>query len=102
MTHHFKTWLRWHDSTGAELEAQVWVTYSRHKGHPGDRIDPPEPDSVDIDAITDVDDPEQSIPKNFYDDDCLLQECFEHWNNDEIEAAEWREQSRRDALMEGF
>lgn len=102
MGHRFKTWIRWHDSTGGECEAKVWVTYSRHKGHPGDQIDPPEPDSVDIDDITDADDAGRSIPHSFYDDDCLKHECFEHWTNDEIEAADWREQSRRDQLMEGF
>ena len=102
MGHRFKTTLFWHNSKGGECEAKVWVTYSRIKGSAGDRIDPPEPDDVDIEDITAIDGDTCAIPDSFYEDDCLKQECFEHWTNDDIEAAEWREQSRRDALMGGF
>lgn len=102
MDHKFKTVVIWHDSRGSEREASVIVTYCRHKGFAGDRIDPPEPDNVEIVDIIDEANPGDRLPDHIFQDDALIQECFDHWNNDEIEAAEWREQSRRDSLMGGF
>lgn len=98
----FTTTLIWHDSTGNECEAAVRVTYVGRKGFAGDQVDPPEPASVDIVSIVSTADPRDQIPDRLREDDALIDECFEHWTNDEIEAAESREQSRRDALMEGF
>lgn len=102
MAHRFKTHLRWHDSRGSECEAEVFVTYARVRGYAGGMTSPPEPDDVDIEDITVVGDPGADVPSSFYDDDLLKLECFQDWTNDEEEAAEWREQSRRDRLMEGF
>lgn len=102
MTRTFKTSLMWHDSRGGECEAQVFVTYVGTKGFAGDRTDPPEPASVEIVKIVDANDPSAGIPERFLEDEDLIAECFEDWKAEEIEAAEWREQSRRDQLMEGF
>lgn len=100
----FKTSIRWHNSTGGECEADVVVIYERHKGYAGDRIDPPEADSVEIISVKyaapDAEAP--TIPASFSEDDDLIAECMEDWALDEIEAAEWRAQSRYDQSMEGF
>ena len=95
------TSIMWHDSRGSEVEADVRVIYSRRKGFRGDHIDPPEPSSVEIVEIQCAD-KSVTIPEHFYEDEALLAECMEDWASEEIEAAEWREQSRRDRLMEGF
>jgi hypothetical protein len=102
MERSFTTNLMWHDSRGGECEATVRVTYVGTKGFAGDRIDPPEPASIEIVKIVRVADPRDSIPDHFTQDGDLIAECFEDWKADEIEAAEWREQSRRDQLMGRF
>lgn len=102
MTRTFKTSLIWHDSRGSECEAEVQVTYVGHKGFAGDLTDPPQGATVEITKIVDIANPSDPIPDRFFEDEDLLQECFEDWESDEIEAAEWREQSRRDRMMEGF
>ena len=84
-----------------ETDYDVGVIYSRSKGFRGDHIDPPEPSSVEIVEIQCAD-KSVNIPGHFYDDEALLAECMEDWASEEIEAAEWRAQSRRDRLMEGF
>lgn len=100
----FKTSIMWHDSRGSEIEADVIVIYERTKGYAGDRIDPPEADSVEIISVKHaVADPEApTIPASFDEDEGLIAECLEDWALDEIEAQEWRAQSRYDQSMEGF
>ncbi len=97
----FTTSIMWHDSTGGEVEARVRVTYSRFKGFAGDWTDPPEPAAVEIVSIFPLDSTDP-VPDHFLTDESLIEECLEDWANEEVEAAEWREQSRRDSLMGGF
>ena len=96
----FATSLCWEDANGDEIEADVRVLYSRDKGFAGDHIDPPEPASIEIISITPAD-PTVIVPTRFETDDDLIAECMADWAAEEIEAAEWRAQSRRDQLMEG-
>ncbi|WP_347271878.1 hypothetical protein [Rhizorhabdus histidinilytica] len=102
MNNQFKTTLIWHDSRGGECEAECRVTYRGIKGFAGDLTDPPEPDSIEIISIVDVANPKDAVPDHFFEQEELIAECMEDWAASEIEAAEWREQSRRDQLMGGF
>lgn len=96
---YLKTSIAWIEG-GEEREAYVGVRYSGHKGFPGSYIDPPEPASVEIDDVKVLEgDP---LPADWEPSDDLLAECLQDWHEEAIEAAEWREQSRRDQLMEGF
>lgn len=95
------TTLAWEDANGDEISADVRVIYGRDKGYRGDLTSPPEEASVWIDEILPAD-KSIAIPERFFEDDDLIAECMEDWADDEIAAAEWREQSRRDRLMEGF
>lgn len=92
--------LLWHDSRGGEVETRVRVVYSRHAGFKGDMTDPPEAASVEIVSITSepggID-----VPAHFMDDEDLLAECLADWAEDDVRAAEWRAQSRRDDLLMG-
>lgn len=96
-----KTHLMWHDSRGSEVEVDVRVIYSRDKGYKGSYYQPAEPSSVEIVDIQCAD-KSVTVPDHFYEDEALLAECMEDWASEEADAAEWREQSRRDRLMEGF
>lgn len=84
-----------------ETDYDVRVIYSRDKGYKGSYYQPAEPSSVEIVEIQCAD-KSVTIPEHFYEDEALLAECMEDWASEEIEAAEWRAQSRRDQLMEGF
>lgn len=97
----FKTSLLWHDSRGSEIEADVRVTYSRHAGYKGDYYQPPEEASVEIVEIQPAD-KSITVPEHFFEDEALVAECLQDWDNDEADAEEWRAQSRRDRLMGGF
>lgn len=103
MTHRgsFSTGIIWHDSVGREIEADVRVTYVGSPGSPQTMTDPGYPAEVEIIDIV-PNDKSITVPEAFYEDDGLVDECFEDWRNDEEDAAEWRAQSRRDQLMEGF
>ena len=92
--------LLWHDSRGAEIETRVRVVYSRYKGFAGDRTDPPEDASVEIISIT-SEPAGVDIPAHFFEDEDLLAECLQDWAEDDVEAAEWRAQCRRDDLLMG-
>lgn len=96
----FTTSLVWEDADGNEIEADVRVLYSRDKGYAGDSIDPPEPSSVEIISITPADQT-LKVPARFETDDELIAECMADWAAEEIEAAEWRAQARRDDLLMG-
>lgn len=96
----FTTSITLEDELG-ETDYDVRVIYSRSKGFRGDRIDPPEPASVEIVSIEPAD-KSITIPTHFYEDDGLLAECMEDWAIEEADAEEWRAQSARDRLMEGF
>jgi hypothetical protein len=89
------------DDELGETEYDVRVLYQYDKGYKGDYYHPPEPDSVEIIKITPADSG-FIVPEHFYEDDGLIAECLADAANEAVEAAEWREQSRRDALMEGF
>lgn len=69
-----------------ETEVEVAVTYTFHKGWKGDRTDPPEPDSVEIQSVT------PDIP----DWDTLVEECFDDHANYLADAAEYRWRMARD------
>lgn len=84
-----------------ETEYDVRVVYQYDKGYRGDYYQPPEPDSVEIITITPAD-AALTVPEHFYEDDGLIAECFADAASEAAEAAEWRAQSRRDAMMGGF
>lgn len=103
MSHKFKTTVMWHDSAGNECEAEVSVAYERHKGYKGDRIDPPEDDSVEIIEIKQTiaeGDEYRPLPAHLMDDDALLAECKQHWIDDEIAGEEYRAEQRAEMLRE--
>ncbi|WP_159975814.1 MULTISPECIES: hypothetical protein [unclassified Novosphingobium] len=94
----------WHDSVGNEVEAEVRVTYTAHRGHAGTMIDPPEPASVEIVSIVPVD-PTVTLPAGYAAgdfDETFFEDCLEDYAAEMACAAEWRAEARRDALMEGF
>ena len=84
-----------------ETEYDVRVLYQYDKGYKGDYYQPPEPDSVEILEITPAD-RALTVPEHFYEDEGLIAECMADVAEQAAEAAEWRAQSRRDALMGGF
>jgi hypothetical protein len=96
----FKTTLIWHDGVGSECEAEASVTYVGRKGFAGDRTDPPEPASVEIIKIVSAIYPEDAIPDRLREDDALIDECFEHWADDEAAGEEYRADQRAEMLRE--
>ena len=94
----FKTTLCWSDEHCDVNEVSVVVSYDTYAGYRGDRIDPPEDSHVEITGIV-PGIPGTSIPDRFMTDDDLLAECMEDWTNDEIAAAEYRAEQRRDYAM---
>lgn len=103
MIHKFKTTVMWHDSAGNECEAKVSVAYVRHKGYKGDRVDPPEDDSVEIIEIHQMiapGEPFNPLPADLMEDDALLAECMQHWIDDEIAGQESRAEQRAEMLRE--
>lgn len=106
MSHKFKTTVMWHDSAGNECEAEVSVTYEHHYGFKGDRIDPPEDDSVEIIDIIEIHqtiapgEPFNPLPADLMEDDALLAECMQHWTDDEIAGQESRAEQRAEMLRE--
>ena len=96
----FTTSLIWYEGED-EFEADVRVLYSRTKGYEATLEEPGCDAEIEIISITPKD-PTITIPERFETGEDLIAECFEDWRNDEEEAAEWRAQSRRDRLMEGF
>lgn len=98
----FKTTLCWSDEHCDDNEVSVVVSYDTYAGYEGDRIDPPEDAHVEITDIV----PTlagATIPDRFMTDDDLLAECMADWADDEIAAAEYRADQRRDdAMMDRF
>lgn len=98
----FTTTLAW-EQDGEEQEATVQVTYSHYKSSPQTMIDPAEPASVEIVSITPLD-RSVTLPPEWADgdrDEELFEECFADWQGALDDAAEWRDQCRRDdALMD--
>ena len=84
-----------------ETEYDVRVLYQYDKGYKGDYYQPPEPASVEILEIKPAD-TTLTVPEHFYEDEGLIAECMADVAEQAAEAAEWRAQSRRDALMGGF
>lgn len=98
----FSTTLLWHDSRGGEVETDALVTYSFYSGYTGDRINPPEPASVEIAEIV-PSDLSITIPQHFYSNAELEDECMEDWSARIADAAERRaEAARDDRMMERF
>lgn len=99
----FTTFIAWMDGED-ERDACVAVTYTHYKGSPQTMTDPAEPPSVEIVEIAPVD-PSVTLPGEWTDgsrDEELHPECFEDFKVEMEAAAEWRAQSRRDQMMEGF
>lgn len=84
-----------------ETEYDVRVLYQYDKGYAGSYYQPPEPASVEILEIKPAD-TALTVPEHFYEDEGLIAECMADVAEQAAEAAEWRAQSRRDALMGGF
>lgn len=99
MSHKFKTSHIWHDGVGNECECAVIVEYDRYKGFAGDRIDPPEPAHVEFIGMTPVD-PSYDIPAASIDHDAIVEECMQHWTDDEIAGQESRAEQRAEMLRE--
>lgn len=87
--------------TLGETEYDVRVLYSHDAGYKGSFYEPAEAPSVEIISIEPAD-RSITVPESLYEDEGLIAECFADWRADQEEAAEWRAQSRRDALMGGF
>lgn len=91
----FKTTVMWHDSRGGECEAEVRVTYVGRHGFPQTMESPAEPATVEITDITPLI-AGTFLREGLLEDDCLIEECFEHWRAtceaaEEQRADEWRE-----------
>jgi hypothetical protein len=88
MTHKFQTTAIWTDADGEDHDVEVTVTYTYHKGYAGDRTDPPEHASVEIDTVT------PDVPADVWD--TLVEECFEHYAAMADDAADYRYEMGRD------
>lgn len=89
-TNTFTTTVLYHNSVGGEVEQDVAVTYTYHKGWDGGRYadSPPEPDGVEIQSVV------PDVPDACYAD--LVEQCFEDHANYLADAAEWKADMRRD------
>lgn len=96
----FATSITIEDELG-ETDYDVRVLYSRDAGFKGSLEEPAEEASVEIIKI-EPKDQSITVPEHFYEDENLIAECFADWRAEQEDAAEWRAQSRRDQLMEGF
>lgn len=91
----FTTNIIWHDSAGNEREAEVRVTYVGRHGFPQTLESPAEPATVEITDITPLI-AGAFLREGLLEDDCLIEECFDHWRAtceaaEEQRADEWRE-----------
>jgi len=94
----FSTSITIEDELG-ETDYDVRVIYDRYPGFPGDRIDPPEDASVEIIEITPAD-KSITVPEHFYEDDALIAECMENWQDECERAAEYKAEARAEMLRE--
>lgn len=98
----FWTTLMWHNSRGGEVEAKVRVLYSALEGCPPSFDDPGSDGELEILSI-EPEDRETIIPEHFLTSEELIAECWDDWQAERENAAEWRAQCRRDdLLMERF
>lgn len=95
-----RAWLSTSITLEDDTEVDVRVLYQRYKGYRGNYYQPSEPASVEIIKIVCAD-PEIGIPDHFGDNEELKAECMADWEVDAEDAAEWRAQCRRDALLMG-
>lgn len=92
-----KTMMIWHDSTGSECEAEVYITYVVDPGYAGDRINPPEPASVEIIGVSSVI-ADYDIPEYAIDHDTLSEACMADWRDEQIAGEEYRAEQRAEML----
>lgn len=98
----FTTTIMWHDSRGGECFCEVEVAYEPTRGYVGSRDEPGEPDRVEIIHIEPLhagDELPTDSGVGSAIDDCMLDECFEHWQAEQDEAAERKAEQRVDDRM---
>jgi hypothetical protein len=100
MTQHtFRTVLLWHDSRGGEVECPVAVTYDYSRGYPATLEEPGCDAQIEITAIKPIDG-DTIVPDHFSESAELIDECFEHLENEHAAAEEHRAEMRREELRE--
>lgn len=75
-----------------ETEVEVAVTYTYYKGWTGDRTDPPEPASVEIQSVV------PDVPEHLYD--TVAEEAFANYRDWCEAEAEYRADAAREARWE--
>lgn len=93
---------------GAQIERNCVIEYARHKGYAGDRTDPPEADSVEVVGLEIAGDDGRLHDAYWLigaltDDDDIQAMLLADWAEDDVAAAEYRAECRRDdAMMDRF
>lgn len=82
----FNTVLGW----GDDNEAKVTVTYIYHRAYADTLEEPGEPENVEIQSIS------GDVPDSFYGDEDLIAECLADYHDDQIAAAEYRSEQRKE------
>jgi hypothetical protein len=95
----FTTSITIEDDQDGEADYDVRVTYSRYEGYKGGYYQPPEDPSVEILEIIPAD-KSIIVPSHFYEDDGLIAECMEDWQDDCERAAEYKAEARAEMLRE--
>lgn len=95
----FATSIPIEDEMDGQADHDVRVTYSRYEGYRGDYYQPPEDPSVEILEIVPAD-KSIIVPSYFYEDDGLIAECMENWQDECERAAEYKAEARAEMLRE--
>jgi len=95
----FTTSITIEDEMDGQADHDVRVTYSRYEGYNGDYYQPPEDPSVEILEIAPAD-KSIIVPSYFYEDDGLIAECLEDWQDEHERAAEYKAEARAEMLRE--
>jgi hypothetical protein len=75
----------WHDSTGGECHAEVYVTYTFHRGYADTWEEPGQPDHVEVDHVEAVY-ADDRLPDDI-ELEAFADECLQDWRE-----AEWHGQ----------
>lgn len=96
--------LNTHARNGTEYEVEIEVEYDFHRGYAATRIDPGEPDHVEICAIKVFTDGEPVnagwLAELLCEDEELQALCLQDAAERSIDAAEYRAEARAEALAE--